>query len=192
MTAYTGPARLAISLWQPWASLAADGIKTSETRSWAFPRSLIGQDIDIHATKRPPVVDEMVDIIAATDPGLLGEFSFEALPLGAIVATVRLKDTGKVSQIYGPEAESLSHHGEAFVKPRDGRSAGYWHPLDGLGDYSLGRWVSRFSHVRKWADPQPARGRQGFWNSPTCEMCGRPGDHDNRLVAGICIPSCPT
>ena len=181
-------ARLAVSLWQPWASLVAEEIKTSETRSWAPPKSLIGQDIDIAATKRKPVSDEMIDIICKAGPGLL--FSFEDLPLGAIVATVTLKDAGKVAQIYNPEAESLSHHGEAFVKLRESRSPGYWHPFDGLGDYGLGRWVWRFTNIRKWRNPQPVRGRQGFWNSPTCSECGRPGDHDNPLTAGLC-PRCP-
>ena len=29
----------AISLWQPWASLVAEGVKTIETRSWAPPKN---------------------------------------------------------------------------------------------------------------------------------------------------------
>lgn len=42
----------AISLWQPWASLIACGAKPYETRSWAPPRSMIGQPIAIHAAKK--------------------------------------------------------------------------------------------------------------------------------------------
>lgn len=42
----------ALTLWQPWASLIALGVKTIETRSWAAPKSLIGQRIAIHASKR--------------------------------------------------------------------------------------------------------------------------------------------
>jgi hypothetical protein len=42
----------ALTLHQPWASLVALGVKTIETRSWAAPRSLVGQHIAIHAGKR--------------------------------------------------------------------------------------------------------------------------------------------
>ena len=35
----------AISLWQPWASLIAAGVKPYETRHWSPPRELIGQRI---------------------------------------------------------------------------------------------------------------------------------------------------
>jgi ASCH domain len=44
----------ALSLWQPWASLIALGIKTIETRSWKAPASAIGQPLLIHAAKRKP------------------------------------------------------------------------------------------------------------------------------------------
>lgn len=40
----------AISLWQPWASLIAAGVKSIETRGW--PTNYRGQ-IAIHAAKRP-------------------------------------------------------------------------------------------------------------------------------------------
>jgi hypothetical protein len=39
----------AITLWQPWASLIARGLKRYETRSWAPPASLIGKRLAIHA-----------------------------------------------------------------------------------------------------------------------------------------------
>ena len=42
----------AFTLWQPYASLIADGTKTIWTPSWAPPRSLIGQRIAIHAAKK--------------------------------------------------------------------------------------------------------------------------------------------
>ena len=44
----------AISLWQPYASLIADGVKTKETRSWFPSREALGKRIAIHASKRKP------------------------------------------------------------------------------------------------------------------------------------------
>jgi ASCH domain-containing protein len=43
----------AISLWQPWASLIALGVKRIETRSWPCPAKYIGERVLIHAAKRP-------------------------------------------------------------------------------------------------------------------------------------------
>ena len=40
-----------ISLWQPYASLIAAGVKTIETRGWAPPKGLMGQRIAIHAAR---------------------------------------------------------------------------------------------------------------------------------------------
>lgn len=45
----------ALSLWQPWASLMALGVKQNETRSW--PTSHRG-DLLICAAKRMPTPDE--------------------------------------------------------------------------------------------------------------------------------------
>ena len=181
----TEPARQALSLWQWWASLIADGIKTSETRTWACPPSLIGRRLNIHATKRPPKLHEMIAIISAAPQGMLDGFAFTDPPLGAIVATVTVRDCGRVGQRRDAEGD-LS--GEALVRvPGD---ADYWHPMDGLGDYSLGRYVWGFTDVVKWRTPVPARGMQGIWNVPTCSECDAPLAADNVLVAGLCVPRC--
>lgn len=41
----------AISIWQPFAGLIVKGYKVFETRTWAAPKSLIGQRIGIASTK---------------------------------------------------------------------------------------------------------------------------------------------
>ena len=160
----------AITLWQPWASLIAVGVKTSETRSWAAPQSLWGERIAIHAAKRlflfkdtegwpnelQDAVSDMIDREYAMWKG--------NLPLGAVVATARLRYCGQVTE------EESSHpliHGKAkcAVKAR-----GVWYHdfvdhqrHDGLGDYSLGRWVWFLGDVQRILPVIPARGYQGFW-----------------------------
>ena len=73
----------AISLWQPWATLIAVGVKRLETRSWD---SRYQGELAIHAAKR----------WTADEQDLIQESPFrEALqghrmPRGAIVAVVRL------------------------------------------------------------------------------------------------------
>src|SRR5579885_2158306 len=65
----------ALSLWQPWASLMADGRKKIETRHWRPPAWLLGQPLAIHATMR-------VDSDACEDFG----YDPLTIPRGCVVA----------------------------------------------------------------------------------------------------------
>jgi hypothetical protein len=73
----------AISLWQPWASFIAIGMKPYETRHWRAPDRLIGKRIAIHAAKHPVSKEERQwwrDLTGNDEP----------LPLGAFVCTAVL------------------------------------------------------------------------------------------------------
>jgi hypothetical protein len=74
----------AISLWQPWASFIAIGVKPYETRSWSPPSRLIGQRIAIHAAKQRVDADD-VEWWRLVSKGQAGP-----LPFGAIVCTAIL------------------------------------------------------------------------------------------------------
>jgi len=52
---------LALTLWQPWATLIALGHKDIENREWAPPQHLIGKRFAIHAGKtvEPGVADDL-------------------------------------------------------------------------------------------------------------------------------------
>lgn len=70
----------ALSLWQPWASLMADGRKLIETRHWPAPKWLIGQKYAIHAAMK-------------VDRDSCLEFGYDPLiiPRGCIVSIHRLE-----------------------------------------------------------------------------------------------------
>jgi hypothetical protein len=70
----------AITLWQPWASLVAQGAKTVETRSWSTDYR---GPLAIHAARRRPRPDETTHLRALTGA---------PLPLGAIIAVCELVD----------------------------------------------------------------------------------------------------
>jgi len=70
---------IAISLWQPWASLMSDGRKRIETRHWRGPLDLVGQEIAIHAAKK-------VDAEACRQFG----YDPKTIVRGAIVSTHKL------------------------------------------------------------------------------------------------------
>lgn len=65
-----------ISVWQPYASLAAHGFKLFETRGWPAPKSVIGQVIGIASTKR--ITPEQRDAMA--DPAFREYYDQTGLP----------------------------------------------------------------------------------------------------------------
>ena len=73
----------ALTLWQPWASVVALGIKKIENRRWKPPASVIGRRIAIHAGK---TYDEkgakLIAEICGGQP--------ERVPFGVLMATARV------------------------------------------------------------------------------------------------------
>jgi len=126
----------AISLWQPWASAIALGIKSVETRHWATRYT---GPIAIHAAKRWTTAERE---FAAVERAL-GRLPAR-LPLGAIVATARLMgcrfthdvrhQLGTIERLYG--------------------------------DYSDGRYAWFLTDVVALDEPIGYRGAQGLFNVP--------------------------
>ena len=139
----------AVTLWQPYASAVAEGIKTSETRSWAPPENLIGQRIAIHASLRVPRLHECPSAVS-------WQWALDQ-PRGVVVATVRLVAAGKV---VAPPVDCR----DRVFRCRTSYGAMFDGSDDGLGDYRLGRWVWLFDGVEPLDPPVPARGMQRIWN----------------------------
>jgi activating signal cointegrator 1 len=144
----------AISLWQPWASFIAAGIKPFETRDWPPPKWMVGQTIAIHAAKKPANGDlrEWAAKHGCTD-----------LPLGAIVCTARLHGayqcgftTGRHVSVIDERTNSVRSFPPALTK------GGIAH--DEFGDYSTDRWAWLLTDIDHFEKPIVARGSQGFWN----------------------------
>ena len=139
----------ALSLWQPFPTVVVTGHKTSETRSWAAPEDLIGQRLGIHAAKRsmPPadwpqrlidVVANAEQLLASDDPAaaLAGELVYGAM-LGAVTVTA-------CRQVVAHDTLRIGSRGQAVVPVAvldAGGGARTTVLIDGLGDYSVGRWV---------------------------------------------------
>lgn len=129
----------AISLWQPWASLMAAGVKRHETRHWAT--SYRGP-IALHAAKT-------VDVAGAPDRlclDVLGEFWAKTCARGAVVAVGQL--------IAVLQAERVADH----LTPADLAA----------GNFTRGRFAWRVDNIRRLDDPIPTIGRQGLfdWSPP--------------------------
>jgi hypothetical protein len=133
----------ALSLWQPWASLIALGLKHYETRSWSTSyRGLLA----IHAAKRPvkPSEVEGTDIEAAL---LRKGEHYDRLPLGAVLCIVRLTDVVPVEQVIALAATDYRVKNEELH----------------YGNYAPGRYAWHMDLIRVAPEPVPARGAQGLW-----------------------------
>jgi hypothetical protein len=143
----------ALTLTQPWATLVAIGANVIETRDW--PTKYRGP-FAIHAAKGfPPDARALCrkhpfrDALAAA-----GYASADALPRGAIVATVNL--------------ESLLVCGPSTLKEIRARSKrGELPPYEAdFGDFSDGRYGFVLGDVCRVEPPVPTRGMLGFWEVP--------------------------
>ena len=125
----------AVTLWQPWASLIACGVKRFETRSWPAYGLLVGEELAIHAGLR---CASLADLDAVTLRTMLALFRDRpSLPSGAVVAIARFEGNYLVEHVRDP---------------------------DPFGDYRPGRWAWRLGDVRTLAVPCPATGRQRIWD----------------------------
>lgn len=148
----------AISLWQPWASAIALGLKRVETRSW--PTKHRGP-IAIHAAKSKVGVqraaDEAVLIEVAQALGIAKPSLWTArrrleslLPFGAIVAVAELVECDQ-------STPDLVAHARSF-------RLGELELL--MGDWTAGRWLWRLDNIRAVDPPVPTIGRQGLFEVP--------------------------
>ena len=88
----------ALTLYQPWATLIAEGYKHFETRSWRPPAVRMGERIAIHAGK-------VTDTWFRKSPLVTKALGADALPSGTIVALTVLASVHRTPVMGGmPEA----------------------------------------------------------------------------------------
>lgn len=176
----------ALTLWQPWASLWAAGIKKNETRSWATKHR---GPLLIHAAKTP--FDRVFNTLGHVTEAvrfehlcmeLLQTDNLRDLPKGCIVGTVDVVGCYEISDCtfsdwsVGP-SWSITGTDEVGWPGAVEQS---------LGDYSTGRYAWIGAHHRAF-EPIPCRGGQRLWNVPpgvmgfdwTCPGCGTQNPSSN-------------
>jgi hypothetical protein len=127
----------ALSLWQPWATLVAAGVKQYETRGWM---TNYRGELAIHASKRWTKAEQQAwRNFHFVFPGLLD--GLPTPPLGAVLCIVKLVDVVPTDKVrYG-----LSEWERAF------------------GNYAPGRYAWKLEITEVLKVPIPASGMQGFW-----------------------------
>lgn len=156
----------AITLYQPYASLIAVGVKTIETRSWSTPyRGLLA----IHAAKTVPeewedegddlcrrFKNELGDRVLGDSKSLFGG---AVLPRSAIVAVAKI-------DACLPTDDTFDDEGYLFDVAAEGDNRRIRVPDNDLltGNYEEGRFGWMLTNVRALKNPVPVRGNRGIWD----------------------------
>lgn len=148
----------ALTIWQPWASMIALGLKPYEFRGWPAPKWVQGQRIAIHAGARlvrRTEVDAILAMLRAEKAGrgpcttlkvdetiaflehVIAEHTM-GLPLSAIVGSAVLGVPRRAKDLAEHRADS----------DRVDHTKWAWPMLD----------------VQRALPPRPATGAQGFWD----------------------------
>lgn len=155
----------ALTVWQPWATLIAEGCKPFEFRGHAAPQKLVGQGIAIHAGARPMRRIEVanpantlatddwrqtgltnrpkaLDILELVWRGFRTRGRNESLPLSTVICTAVLGQPIRDEELAAKLGFSLVNDSD-----RDEHSNWGW-PL---------------TDVEPVIPMSPARGGRGFW-----------------------------
>ena len=126
----------ALSIWEPFASLVARGVRTLDTRTWATEYR---GPIAIHAAKTLCLVGAPARLCASA----LGFDWWDTRSLGHVVAVAVLEDCIPAHKI---KTETLTRADRECA------------------DFGWGRFAWRFGQVRHLIRPIPQPGRQGLFN----------------------------
>lgn len=153
----------AISLWQPWASLIAEGIKVQETRSWSPPHWLIGERIAIHAAKRQVTKALLKHLPKEIHDPMIKAYGWDwldSIPYGAVICTAELFG---VAQIVDNESDSAMRDKGSLPAIRVKTGEHIAIVPDPYGDYSAGRYIWGLRSIIKKGEPIPMKGQKGLW-----------------------------
>ncbi|MGD1908186.1 MAG: ASCH domain-containing protein [Leptolyngbyaceae cyanobacterium] len=149
-----------ITLWQPWASLIAFGVKRFETRSWG---TQYRGKLAIHAAKRPMrgEFESLSKKVKETTGKSLEYHAFrncywsDPFPLGRIVAICNLSNCYQMVDT-SKDDPRIDVENPIYLFTKNG-------PLETLlGHWESGRFAWELSDVMELAEPIPYRGGQGL------------------------------
>ena len=129
----------AITLWQPWATLIAEGYKTIETRGHDRFKCLVGQNIIIYAGQRydENAINELATVNFNARKFLIEkEYNEGPLPAGVILC-------------------------KAFV--HDGRWLTGDDSIQACCSVEGKRYGLFLTGIKKFYAPLPMKGKQGIW-----------------------------
>lgn len=148
---------VALTVWQPYASLLARGLKEFETRGW---KTDYRGPIYIHAASKP--LDEVLRLMEGHTVAFVEDLltiSPENYPTGVILARTELVDCVPMTLRFMRTVSTDEQY---------------------LGDWRPGRFAWQVENIELLDEPVPCRGRQGLWAVPAdiLRAVGDPRDTD--------------
>lgn len=144
----------ALTVWQPWATLIAEGCKPYEFRRWQAPRRLWGQRIAIHAAARPVKQKDLLDLIHRTT---IDHGRGQALDMHP---TIKLLERARADLSILPMSAVVCTAILGEPLPPDEVRRRWANDSDRDEHFS---WAWPMQDVRPLAPVVPAKGAQGFW-----------------------------
>ena len=157
----------AITIWQPYASLLADQLKTTETRSWGPPLHALGQPLAIHSGSRKVAQSTIPFHVNRKMQVKYSDSWRSEIPYGCILAVGTLDSYywvtgGTRTDDTGQEVVIAQH-----VKPIEQSSmTDPLHvevPTDPWGDYSTGRYIWKITDLETLEVPIKVSGSRNLW-----------------------------
>ena len=148
----------ALTIWQPWATLIAEGCKPFEFRGWPAPKRLHGRRIAIHAGARKASKDEIRDLLLRLHSSFWRETGLAREPSVAILEKV-LTAPGSL-----PVSSVLCT--AVLGSPLRGAEMAQRMGLPAINDsdrYEHTNWGWPLTDIVKLEPFIPATGAQGFW-----------------------------
>jgi len=133
----------AISLWEPWGSAIARGLKCNETRGW---ETKYRGPLVIHCARTTAHLRFIFDPSVCEAFQRVGIYSLDDLSPGRLVAVCDLVEVKTSAQV-------VAEGGLSKVERA-------------LGNYDPGRFIWILDNIRRLPNPIEYRGRQGFFEVP--------------------------
>lgn len=149
----------ALTVWQPWASLIAAGVKPYEFRGWHFPRFVKGQRIVIHAAARKVKIDEIDELIERLEQD--GGWGLEMDAAGALTLLRRWRQWPETPPLSTGVCTALLH---AAVPARELPSVRS--TPDRVNEINERMFGWHLKDIQPLPLHDPVKGAQGFWDWP--------------------------
>lgn len=149
--------RIALTIYQPWASLIIAGAKPFEFRSYRLPAQYVGERVIIHAAGKKLDVAECRETLSRLRTG--GEVAARTClePEIAIPVLVQMLDDAARGAVVNGVALGEATFGEAVRGRAIADHFGY--PVSNRDV----NWGWPMLDIEEWPDPVQARGFQGIW-----------------------------
>lgn len=166
-----------LSLWQPWTSLLAHGLKRAETRGWPIRHR---GPLLIHAAKtwnrELETICDTEPFAAALEANIATSETWRprtGLPFGCIVGSVEITECIATTRVGRWEQDSREPMVDYFfdnfgiMGPADGKPFLFVSDTErSFGDYSPGRFAFLCTNPVAFATPITYRGAQGLFDVP--------------------------